>query len=76
MKITFKQFRALSTRELGTIYHEADREMEARNTRLSDGRFVHDDDMSDDDIDKLFAEASRGSPAWYVLKREKFGRVE
>lgn len=76
MEITFKQFRALTTHELYAIFHEAEREIEARNQPLSDGRFVHDNDVTDSDIDKLLRDEQQDTKAWYVLRREQEGRAE
>lgn len=76
MKISFKQFRALTTHELYDIHFESGREIEARNFDLGGHRFAHDKNMTDAEISLLYSNERRGTRKWYVLKREKFGRAE
>ena len=70
MKISFKQFQEMSSRELHDIYFEASREIETRNHDLGGHRFVHDKDVTNAENEP------RGTEQWYVLNREKFGRAE
>ena len=76
MKITFKQFRAMTIRELSDILSEAEREYEARNHDLGGHRFVHDKDVTDSEIILLLENERRGTKKWYVLNREKYGRAK
>lgn len=76
MKISFKQFRAMTSHEVHQIYFEAGRGIDARNFKLSDESFVHDAGVSDLTISKLLEKTTEGSSEWYVLNREKYGRLE